>query len=168
MDPPPLRAILAWGSVAAVLLACLWLVAWAPLLFDRGRELWGAVIALVAVGVGLKLAERAREPAPPIPDPQPHHAPAPDIAPAQAAPELAALSPREREILTLLGRGLSNKELARELSVSENTIKTHLANLYAKLGVGRRTQALAVAQRMGLGPAAGDHPQITRPGDGRG
>jgi len=68
----------------------------------------------------------------------------------------------------LLARGLSNKELARELSVSGNTIKTHLANLYAKLGVSRRTQALAVARTLGERPATGDHPQITPPGDGRG
>lgn len=178
MDRPPLRTILLWGAIAALLLACLWLVAWAPLLFDRGRELWGAVIALVAVGVGLKLADRVRgdrpgaQPALPA-DPRtgavaaPPAAATPTSGPADAA-AIESLSPREREILALLARGLSNKELARELSVSENTIKTHLANLYAKLGVGRRTQALVVAQRLGLAQAAGDHPQITRPGDGRG
>jgi hypothetical protein len=60
MDRPPLRAILLWGAITTLLLACLWPVAWAPLRFDRGRELRGAVIALVAVGVGLKLADRAR------------------------------------------------------------------------------------------------------------
>jgi DNA-binding CsgD family transcriptional regulator len=42
---------------------------------------------------------------------------------------------------------MSNKEMARTLSVSENTGKTHLANLYAKLGAGRRTEALTIAQR---------------------
>ncbi len=162
MDRPLLRAILLWGAIATLVLACLWLVAWAPLVFDRGRELWGAVIALVAVGVGLKLADRARSPAQPT-------APArPPATAASADPALDSLSPREREILGLLAQGLSNKELARALSVSENTIKTHLANLYAKLGVGRRTQALAVAQRLGAAAAAGDPPQITRPGDGRG
>jgi DNA-binding CsgD family transcriptional regulator len=165
MDRPPLRAILLWGAIAALLLACLWLIAWAPLLFDRGRELWGAVIALVAVGVGLKLADRVRPASRLAEPPAPAAAAAPDPAP-DALPD--GLSPREREVLALLARGLSNKELARELSVSENTVKTHLANLYAKLGVGRRTQALAVAQRLGLAHPTGDHPQITRPGDGRG
>lgn len=167
MDRPSLRAILLWGALAALLLACLWLVAWAPLVFDRGRELWGAVIALVAVGIGLKLADRARAPRP---EPGPvmrTDAPPAAEPPAPAAAAIELLSPREREILALLARGLSNKELARELSVSENTIKTHLANLYAKLGVGRRTQALAVAQRLGMAVPAGDHPQITRPGDGQ-
>lgn len=158
------RAVLVWGGVATLLLACLWLVAWAPLVLDRGRELWGAVIALLAVGIGLRLAERRRPPptqlAPAVAEPT--------SAASAPAPVLASLSPREREVLDLLARGLSNKELARELSVSGNTVKTHLANLYAKLGVSRRTQALAVAQALGQRPAAGDHPQITPPGDGRG
>jgi DNA-binding CsgD family transcriptional regulator len=168
MERPPLRAILLWGAIAAVLLACLWLVAWAPLLIDRGRELWGAVIALVAVGVGLKLAERTRGARPGADAPPSAEALSPPAAAPSSAPAIESLSPREREILGLLAQGLSNKELARALSVSENTIKTHLANLYAKLGVGRRTQALAVAQRLGAAATAGDHPQITRPGDGRG
>jgi DNA-binding CsgD family transcriptional regulator len=166
MNRPPLRAIVVWGLIAALLLACLWLVAWAPLLLDRGRELWGAVIALVAVGVGLMLADRRRPPSPPAQPASPPAAPGPAAA-ADPAGAVDALSPREREILALLARGLSNKELARALSLSENTIKTHLANLYAKLGVGRRTQALVVAQRLGIGSGTGDHPQITRPGDGR-
>jgi DNA-binding CsgD family transcriptional regulator len=61
-----------------------------------------------------------------------------------------AVSPREREVLALLAQGLSNKELARELKVSENTIKTHLANLYAKLGTRNRVQALGRARALGL------------------
>jgi ATP/maltotriose-dependent transcriptional regulator MalT len=60
------------------------------------------------------------------------------------------LSQREREVLELLCRGMSNKLMARDLNVSENTIKTHVANLYAKLDVSRRTEAQAKAYRMGL------------------
>jgi DNA-binding CsgD family transcriptional regulator len=164
MDRATVRAVGVWGGVATLLLACLWLVAWAPLVLDHGRELWGAVIALLAVGIGLRLADRRRPP----PTPLPPAAAEPPFPAPESAPALASLSPREREILGLLARGLSNKELARELSVSGNTVKTHLANLYAKLGVSRRTQALAVARTLGERPATGDHPQITRPGDGRG
>jgi LuxR family maltose regulon positive regulatory protein len=60
------------------------------------------------------------------------------------------LSPREHEALRLLSEGKSNKELARELDLSEATIKFHLKNLYSKLGVGRRAMALAVANRLNL------------------
>jgi DNA-binding CsgD family transcriptional regulator len=74
----------------------------------------------------------------------------PPVAADAARPDAPSLSVREREVLRLLAQGLSNKELARALSVSENTVKTHLANLYAKLGVGRRTEALAIARRFGL------------------
>ena len=69
---------------------------------------------------------------------------------AGAAGNASELSQREREVLHWLAQGLSNKEIARTLSLSENTVKTHLANVYAKLGVGRRTEALKVARQQGL------------------
>ena len=58
----------------------------------------------------------------------------------------AALSNREREILTLLARGSSNREIARELFISEATVKTHLNHIYTKLGVANRTAAIAEAR----------------------
>ncbi len=70
--------------------------------------------------------------------------------PGDGAPSAAELSLREREVLQHLAKGLSNKEIARALSVSENTVKTHLANVYAKLGVGRRVEALKAARERGL------------------
>ena len=58
-----------------------------------------------------------------------------------------ALTPREAELLTLLTQGLSNKELGRKLFISEATVKTHLAHIYAKLGVDSRAAAIAKALR---------------------
>lgn len=60
------------------------------------------------------------------------------------------LSPREMEVLRLLDAGLSNKAIARRMEVTEPTVKFHLKNLYAKLGVSRRTLALSVARSSGL------------------
>lgn len=60
------------------------------------------------------------------------------------------LSTREEEVLALLAEGLSNKAIARRLDLSEPTVKFHLKNLYAKLGVGRRTLAVSVARANGL------------------
>jgi DNA-binding NarL/FixJ family response regulator len=64
------------------------------------------------------------------------------------------LTPREREVLALLGRGMANKVIARELSLSEKTVKAHVSSILAKLGVTDRTQAALYAVRAGLvGPA---------------
>ena len=63
---------------------------------------------------------------------------------------LDRLTPREREVLGLIGRGFSNKLIARELGLSEKTVKTHVGHVLAKLGVTDRTQAALVAVRAGL------------------
>lgn len=54
---------------------------------------------------------------------------------------LKSLTEREHEILQLLSDGLQNKEIARTLAITENTVETHLRHMYAKLDVGNRTQA---------------------------
>ncbi|MFB6749493.1 response regulator [Streptomyces sp. NPDC056353] len=64
---------------------------------------------------------------------------------APKAPGGEPLSAREREVLALVARGTSNKEIARELFISEATVKTHLTHLYAKLGVSDRAAAVATA-----------------------
>ena len=60
------------------------------------------------------------------------------------------LTAREREVLDLLGRGLSNKLIARELHISEHTVKFHISSLYAKLGVNNRAEAVSQGARHGL------------------
>jgi DNA-binding NarL/FixJ family response regulator len=72
-----------------------------------------------------------------------------DRPPAVPA-DLAALTPRELEVLTLLGRGLSNTELAAGLTLSEATVKSHVARIFAKLALRDRAQAVVLAYETGL------------------
>ncbi|GCE11811.1 response regulator [Tengunoibacter tsumagoiensis] len=83
---------------------------------------------------------------------------APDL-PAVAAPvsppfdskrEMEQLTEREREILTLLARGASNREISEELYIASGTVKNHLSNILSKLGVRDRTQAALKAREFGL------------------
>jgi DNA-binding NarL/FixJ family response regulator len=79
-----------------------------------------------------------------------------EVAHPRARSGLDLLTPREREVLALLGEGLSNRDLAARLFVSEKTVKTHVSAVLAKLGLVDRTQAAVFAVRHGLsGPTGG-------------
>jgi DNA-binding NarL/FixJ family response regulator len=64
--------------------------------------------------------------------------------------EAFGITPREHEILTLIAAGLSNREIAEKLFLSENTVKTHSSRLFEKLNARRRTQAVQIAKQSGL------------------
>ncbi len=65
---------------------------------------------------------------------------------ATAAGPLAALTPREREVLRLMSRGLSNRQIGEELFISQKTASVHVSNILAKLGAATRTEAAAIAR----------------------
>ena len=67
-----------------------------------------------------------------------------------AASRLHALTAREREILTLVGTGISNTDIARRLTITEGTVKTHLNRIMSKLGLASRAQAVVIAYETGL------------------
>ncbi len=66
------------------------------------------------------------------------------------AADLSGLTPRETEILTLIGSGLTNAQIAADLVISENTVKTHVARVFDKLGIHERVQAVIIAYDTGL------------------
>jgi DNA-binding NarL/FixJ family response regulator len=81
-----------------------------------------------------------------------HHAtsPATTVEPGQVIPGLRELTERELEVFRLLGRGFSNREVARELWISESTVKTHVTRVFAKLELRDRAQAVVMAYESGL------------------
>jgi len=77
---------------------------------------------------------------------------APDFHFDASALERLGISKREHEVLALISKGLSNQEIADKLFVSLNTVKTHSSNIFQKLGVSRRTQAVQRAKELRLIP----------------
>jgi DNA-binding NarL/FixJ family response regulator len=106
-----------------------------------GFEIFLAVIALgfggLGLWVGIKLTPRA---------------PAKIFEKNTAALKSLGISDREYDVLQALAKGVSNKEIARDLDVSPNTVKTHLARLFEKLEVTRRAQAVDKARQLSLLP----------------
>jgi DNA-binding NarL/FixJ family response regulator len=111
----------------------------------------GLAFLCLGVWAGARLFAPAQPPtvlAPPPCAPSPAAGAPLPVRPAEAA----GVSSREREVLQLLAAGQSNKEIARQLGVSPNTIKTHVSRLLEKLKARRRTEAIARARELGMLP----------------
>ena len=143
-----LRSIAIYGLIGGVLITVLKLTEYRFLVVEHSLEIYGGVVAALFSGLGiwlgLTLTRRKAQ-----------HAPSP-AQPAFSADgaRLADLgvTPRELEILGLIAAGLSNREIAQRLFVSENTVKTHSSRVFDKLGAKRRTQAVLLAKQAGLIP----------------
>jgi two-component system, NarL family, response regulator LiaR len=145
------KHILIYGLCGGLLIALLRFVEYRFLVVEHSIEIYGGLIALLFAGLGiwlgLKLTRKeevvvVREVA------------IQSAAPANAAPfalnqaklrELG-VTRRELEILELIAAGMSNREIAEKLFVSENTVKTHSSRLFDKLGAKRRTQAVQIGK----------------------
>ena len=73
---------------------------------------------------------------------------------------LAHLTPREREVLALIGQGFANKEIGRALSIHVHTVERHVANMYVKLGIRGRAEAAVLADRSGLVDSGDTWPKV--------
>ena len=157
------RTILLYGLIAGLLVAVLRMIEYRYLVVDHALEIYGGLVAVLFAALGAWLGRRllaprervvvVREPAPavesaPAAEPDPPTVIVPPPAPAPGV----ALTRREQEILELIAAGLSTREMAERLGVSENTVKSHASRLFDKLGVRRRTQAVQSARAAGLLP----------------
>ena len=146
------KTILIYGLLGGVLIAVLKFVEYKYLVLEHSLEIYGGIVALLfsALGIwlGLKLT-RTRVVVKEVPVPVP--APATFTLDA-ARQEQLGITKRELEILELIAAGLSNREIAERVYVSENTVKTHTASVFEKLNAKRRTQAVQLAKDAGLIP----------------
>jgi DNA-binding CsgD family transcriptional regulator len=144
------KTVLLYGLLGGLLVAVLELVEYRYLVLQHSLEIYGGLVALVfsllGIWLGLKLT-RTREVVREVPVPVP--GPFTRNTDRQQA---LGITQRELEILELIAAGLSNREIAERIHVSENTVKTHSGRLYGKLSARRRTQAVQHAKEAGLIP----------------
>ena len=146
------RQILIYGACGGLLIVILQLVEYRFLIIDHSLEIYGAVVAVIFAGVGiwlgLKLTGKERVV---VVKEVPVPATEPFTLNREKLGDLG-ITPRELEILELIAQGLSNREIAERLFVSENTVKTHSSRLFEKLSAKRRTQAVQIGKQLGLIP----------------
>lgn len=147
------RYILLYGFSLAGLL---FLLNWLKLRFvviDHAFELYIGSIALLFTGLGIWLARKLSRPkVQTVIMERKTSAGTNDFKANQSAIDELNLSKRELEVLQLMAKGLSNQEIAEQLFLSVSTIKTHSNNLFDKMGVRRRTQAVERARQNGIIP----------------
>jgi NarL family two-component system response regulator LiaR len=148
------KTVLLYGLLGGVLIALLKLVEYRTLVIEHSLELYGGIVALVFAVVGIWLGQkltRERVVSREVRVEVPVTRSGPFVRDQARAAELG-LTPRELDILEAMAAGLSNKEIAERLFVSENTVKTHAARVFSKLSARRRTQAVQLAKEAGLIP----------------
>ncbi len=146
--------------MGGVLIAILQYTEYRFVIIEHSFELYGALVALVFATFGIWLGLRITRPREIVREKivvKEVLVPAEAVALEAFAPDTArqqtlGITARELEILTLVAQGLSNREIATQLFVSENTVKTHCARAFDKLGAVRRTQAVQRGKEWGLLP----------------
>jgi len=148
--------IICIGIVFGLLFAVLQWSHYRFLVLNHAFEIYALLLGVLFTGVGIwagqQLVRRKVEIVEKVVEKEiviEKYAPAPEISRGEIM-KRAGLSEREAEVLGLIAAGLSNQEIADRLFLSLSTVKTHVSNIFIKLEVTRRTQAIRKAQEMGL------------------
>jgi len=146
------RHIILFGLAGGVLITLLKWTEYRYLVVEHSIEIYGGLTAATfsafGIWLGLRLTRKQivlKEVHVPVPAGQPF------VVNSKKQEELE-ITPRELEILELIAKGMSNREIAEKLFVSENTVKTHSSRVFDKLGAKRRTQAVQLGKEFGLLP----------------
>jgi len=142
--------ILIYGLSGGLLIVALRMIEFRFLVIEHSIEIYGGLIAALFAGVGIWLGlklTRKKEVLVIKEVMVPSNAP---FSLNEQRLKILGITKRELEILELIAQGMSNREIAEKLFVSENTVKTHLSRLFDKLGAKRRTQAVQIGKEMGL------------------
>jgi NarL family two-component system response regulator LiaR len=148
------KQIILYGIALA---AIIFLLKWLELRYvftDEPLETYGGMVAVVFTALGIWLALKLREPKIEtiVVEKQVFLTDRPGFILNEAELKRLNLSKRELEVLQLMAEGLSNQEIASKLFVSLNTVKTHSAQIFEKMEVKRRTQAVDMGKKMSLIP----------------
>jgi NarL family two-component system response regulator LiaR len=146
------RHIILFGIAGGILITLLKWTEYRYLVIEHSIEIYGgltaATFAAFGIWLGLRLTRKQivlKEVRVQVPAGQP-------FAVDSKKLEELEITPRELEILELIAKGMSNREIAENLFVSENTVKTHSSRVFDKLGAKRRTQAVQMGKEFGLIP----------------
>jgi len=146
------KHVVLYGVVGGVLIAGLKAIEYRWLVVEHSLEIYGGIVAAIFAAVGIWLGRKLtrntetvvlREVMVPAPA---------EFIRDQSKLETLGITPRELEILELIAQGLSNREIAERVFVSENTVKTHSSRVFDKLGARRRTQAVQLGKDLRLIP----------------
>ena len=145
------KHVLLYGLVGGVLVAVLKLIEFRYLVIEHSVEIYGGLTAALFAALGIWLGLRLTRARTTVVETVIVRDRTPFVRNA-AAVEALGITPRELEILELIAAGLSTREIAERIFVSENTVKTHSSRLFDKLGAKRRTQAVQLGKERGLIP----------------
>ena len=146
------KHILIYGLLGGLLIALLKLVEYRFLVVEHSIEIYGGLIALVFAGVGIWLGLKLTRTKEVVVFKEVAVSTAVPFARNEGSLRKLTITRRELEILELIANGMSNREIAEKLFVSENTVKTHSSRLFDKIGAKRRTQAVQLGKELGLIP----------------
>ncbi len=146
------KHIFLYGLLGGVLIAGLKFIEYRWLVIEHSIEIYGALVAMVFAAFGIWLGLRLTRHSKIVEVREVMIETRLNFERDQEKLESLGITPRELEILQLIAEGLSNKEIATRVFVSENTVKTHSSRVFDKLGARRRTQAVQIAKELRLIP----------------